>query len=69
MYFFYRLCSSICGVMEKQKGWERKQAELIHIHNGLEDFLDENCIYIKVIVLLFFKDIEFYHSFTFEIQF
>ena len=30
--------------MEKQKGWERKQAELIHIHNGLEDFLDENYI-------------------------
>ena len=39
--FFYTLCTSICGVMEKQKGWERKQAELIHIHNGLQVFLYE----------------------------
>ena len=30
--------------MEKQKGWERKQAELIHIHNGLEVFLEENYV-------------------------
>ena len=39
---FYSLFTSICGVMEKQKGWEGKQAELIHIHNGLEVFLEEN---------------------------